>query len=91
MSKITIKTIQSWKNKKIFSAITAYDFTTAQIIEKSDIPIPSLLDAATPMALGTLANMFDLSSEPSPPSLCCQPEVFLRYQPTKYLYLPHEP
>ena len=35
ISKITIKKIQSWKNKKIFSAITAYDFTSAKIINQT--------------------------------------------------------
>ena len=52
MSKITIKKIQSWKNKKIFSAITAYDFTTAKIVDKSDIPIVLVGDSASMITYG---------------------------------------
>ena len=52
MSKITIKKIQSWKNKKTFSAITAYDFTTAQIVDKSDIPIVLVGDSASMITYG---------------------------------------
>ena len=52
MSKITIKKIQSWKNKKIFSAITAYDFTTAKIINKSKIPIVLVGDSASMTSYG---------------------------------------
>ena len=37
MSKITIKKIQSWKNSNPFCAITAYDFSTAKIIDESGI------------------------------------------------------
>ena len=39
MSTVTIKKIQSWKNKRRFSAITAYDFSTAQIINETNIPL----------------------------------------------------
>ena len=52
MSKITIKKIQSWKNKKKFSAVTAYDFTTAQIVDKSDIPIVLVGDSASMITYG---------------------------------------
>ena len=40
MSKITIKKIQSFKNKKTFCAITAYDFSTAKIIDEVEDIIP---------------------------------------------------
>lgn len=52
MSEITIKKIQSWKNKKFFSAITAYDFTTAKIINKSKIPIVLVGDSASMTSYG---------------------------------------
>ena len=52
MSEITIKKIQSWKNKKIFSAITAYDFTTAKIINKSKIPVVLVGDSAAMTSYG---------------------------------------
>ena len=52
MSKITIKKIQSWKNKKLFSAITAYDFTTAKIINKSKIPVVLVGDSAAMTSYG---------------------------------------
>ena len=52
MSKITIKKIQSWKNKKIFSAITAYDFTSAKIINQTNIPIILVGDSASMISYG---------------------------------------
>ena len=52
MSKITIKKVQSWKNKKLFSAITAYDFTTAKIINKSKIPVVLVGDSAAMTSYG---------------------------------------
>ena len=52
MSKITIKKIQSWKNKKNFSAITAYDFTSAKIINQTNIPIVLVGDSASMISYG---------------------------------------
>ena len=52
MSKITIKKIQAWKNKQIFSAITAYDFTSAKIINKSKIPVVLVGDSAAMTSYG---------------------------------------
>ena len=52
MSKITIKKIQSWKSKKNFSAITAYDFTSAKIINKTNIPIVLVGDSASMISYG---------------------------------------
>ena len=52
MSRVTIKKIQSWKNKKKFSAITAYDFSTAQIIDKTNIPIVLVGDSASMVTYG---------------------------------------
>ena len=52
MSKITIKKIQSWKNKKNFSAITAYDFTSAKIINQANIPIILVGDSASMISYG---------------------------------------
>tara|TARA_Y100001935_G_scaffold248773_1_gene246408 strand:- start:648 stop:1475 length:828 start_codon:yes stop_codon:yes gene_type:complete len=52
MSKITIKKIQSWKNKKKFSAITAYDFTSAKIINQTNIPIILVGDSASMISYG---------------------------------------
>ena len=52
MSKITIKKIQSWKDKKKFSAITAYDFSTAQIIDKANIPVVLVGDSASMVTFG---------------------------------------
>jgi len=52
MSKITIKKIQSWKNNKSFCAITAYDFSTAKIIDESGIPIVLVGDSASMVSYG---------------------------------------
>ena len=52
MSKVTIKTIQSWKNKKKFSAITAYDFLSAKIVDKSNIPVVLVGDSASMVSYG---------------------------------------
>ena len=49
---ITIKTIKSWKNKKPFSAVTAYDFTSAKIIDQSNIPIILVGDSASMVTYG---------------------------------------
>ena len=52
MSKITIKKIQSFKNKKPFCAITAYDFSTAKIIDEVGIPIVLVGDSASMVSYG---------------------------------------
>ena len=52
MSKITIKKVQSWKSKKTFSAITAYDFTSAKIINQTNIPIILVGDSASMISYG---------------------------------------
>ena len=52
MSRVTIKTIQSWKNKKKFSAITAYDFLSAKIVDKSNIPLVLVGDSASMITYG---------------------------------------
>ena len=52
MSKITIKKIQSWKNSKLFSAITAYDFSSAKIIDECGIPVVLVGDSAAMVAYG---------------------------------------
>ena len=52
MQKKTIKKIQSWKNKKKFSAITAYDFTSAKIINQANIPIVLVGDSASMISYG---------------------------------------
>jgi len=52
MSRITIKKIQSWKNNKSFCAITAYDFSTAKIIDESGIPIVLVGDSASMVSYG---------------------------------------
>jgi len=52
MSKITIKKIQSWKNCKPFCAITAYDFSTAKIIDESGIPVVLVGDSASMVSYG---------------------------------------
>lgn len=49
---ITIKTIKSWKNKKPFSAVTAYDFTSAKIVDQSNIPIVLVGDSASMLTYG---------------------------------------
>ena len=52
MSKITISKIQSWKKNKSFCAITAYDFSTAKIINESSIPIVLVGDSASMVSYG---------------------------------------
>ena len=52
MSTVTIKKIKSWKNKRRFSAITAYDFSTAQIINETNIPIVLVGDSASMVTYG---------------------------------------
>ena len=52
MSKITIKKIQSWKNSKPFCAITAYDFSTAKIVDGSGIPVVLVGDSASMVSYG---------------------------------------
>ena len=52
MSKITIKKIQSWKNSKPFCAITAYDFSTAKIVDGAGIPVVLVGDSASMVSYG---------------------------------------
>jgi len=53
MKNITIKTIGSWKKKsKPFSVITAYDYTSAKIVDDSDIPIVLVGDSASMITYG---------------------------------------
>ena len=53
MKNITIKTIRSWKKKaRPFSAITAYDYTSAKIIDNSHIPIVLVGDSASMITYG---------------------------------------
>ncbi|MAQ43562.1 MAG: 3-methyl-2-oxobutanoate hydroxymethyltransferase [Candidatus Marinimicrobia bacterium] len=53
MKKITIKTIGSWKeNSKPFSVVTAYDYTSAKIINDSNIPIILVGDSASMVTYG---------------------------------------
>ena len=53
MKKITIKTIGSWKeNSKPFSVVTAYDYTSAKIINDSNIPIVLVGDSASMVTYG---------------------------------------
>ena len=53
MKKITIKTVQSWKKaSKPFSVITAYDYTSAKIINESNIPIVLVGDSASMITYG---------------------------------------
>ena len=49
---ITIEKIKSWKNKKNFAAITAYDFTSAKIVDQSKIPIILVGDSASMIVYG---------------------------------------
>lgn len=49
---ITIEKIKSWKKKKPFAAITAYDFTSAKIIDQAEIPIVLVGDSASMVAYG---------------------------------------
>jgi len=49
---ITIEKVKSWKNKKTFAAVTAYDFTSAKIIDQSQIPIILVGDSASMIAYG---------------------------------------
>ena len=53
MKKITVKKINSWKgNKTPFSVITAYDYTSAQIVDSSDIPLVLVGDSASMVTYG---------------------------------------
>ncbi len=53
MKKITVKKIGSWKSsKKPFSVVTAYDYTSAQIVNQSDIPVVLVGDSASMVAYG---------------------------------------
>lgn len=53
MAKITINKIQSFKdNNKKFSAITAYDFSSAKLIDSVNIPIVLVGDSASMMVYG---------------------------------------
>tara|TARA_Y100000994_G_scaffold149767_1_gene122655 strand:+ start:2936 stop:3769 length:834 start_codon:yes stop_codon:yes gene_type:complete len=53
MKKITIKTIGAWKkNPKPFSVVTAYDYTSAKIINDSNIPIVLVGDSASMVTYG---------------------------------------
>jgi len=49
---ITIEKIKSWKNQKPFSAVTAYDFTSAKIIDQCKIPIILVGDSAAMVTYG---------------------------------------
>jgi len=53
MKKITIKTIGQWKKQpQPFSVVTAYDYTSAQIINESNIPIVLVGDSASMVTYG---------------------------------------
>jgi 3-methyl-2-oxobutanoate hydroxymethyltransferase len=53
MKNITIKTIGSWKNNpKPFSVVTAYDYTSAKIINDSNIPVVLVGDSASMITYG---------------------------------------
>ena len=53
MSKITLDQIQLFKkNNEKFSAITAYDFSSAKLINETDIPIVLVGDSASMMVYG---------------------------------------
>ena len=53
MKKVTIHDIvQFKKNGKKFATITAYDFTTTQIIEQAEIPLILVGDSASMMVYG---------------------------------------
>ena len=53
MKNITIEKIKSWKNnKKPFSVITAYDYTTAKIVNDSKVPIILVGDSASMVSYG---------------------------------------
>jgi 3-methyl-2-oxobutanoate hydroxymethyltransferase len=53
MKNITIKTIGSWKNNpKPFSVVTAYDYTSAKIINDSDVPVVLVGDSASMVTYG---------------------------------------
>ena len=53
MNAITIDTIKSFKkSKKCFSAITAYDYSSAQIIDSVNIPMILVGDSASMVSYG---------------------------------------
>ena len=53
MNSITVDTIKSFKNsKKCFSAITAYDYSSAQIIDSVNIPMVLVGDSASMVSYG---------------------------------------
>ena len=53
MKNITIEKIKSWKNnKRPFSVITAYDYTTAKIVNDSKVPIILVGDSASMVSYG---------------------------------------
>ena len=53
MKKINLKKIQSWKgSSNPFSMVTAYDFTSAQIINASNIPMVLVGDSASMVSFG---------------------------------------
>ena len=53
MENITIEIIKSWKNnKKPFSVITAYDYTTAKIVDDSKVPIILVGDSSSMISYG---------------------------------------
>ena len=53
MKKINLKKIQSWKGSNSpFSMVTAYDYTSAQIINSSNIPMVLVGDSASMVSFG---------------------------------------
>ncbi|NOZ09283.1 MAG: 3-methyl-2-oxobutanoate hydroxymethyltransferase [FCB group bacterium] len=53
MTKITIKSIKQLKHKpEPFAALTAYDFTSAQLVDKAGIPLILVGDSAAMVMLG---------------------------------------
>tara|TARA_B100000700_G_C15024199_1_gene847296 strand:+ start:311 stop:1141 length:831 start_codon:yes stop_codon:yes gene_type:complete len=53
MKKITIKKIRGWKNNpKPFSVVTAYDYTSAKLVDDSNIPLVLVGDSASMVTYG---------------------------------------
>ncbi len=53
MNTITVDTIKSFKNsRKCFSAITAYDYSSAQIIDSANVPMILVGDSASMVSYG---------------------------------------
>lgn len=93
MKNITIKKIGGWKNnKKPFSVVTAYDYTSAKIINNSNIPIVLVGDSAAMIAYGfsstlpvTMEEMLLVSravSKASSSTFVVGDMPFLSYQPS---------